>query len=223
MTMRFNHLLDEAALLDDDEIVARVREGEVPLFEILMRRHNERVYRTARGLLRDENEAEDVMQEAYLRAWTRLHQYRGGGRFGAWLTRIALHEAMARARRRTPTLAEDPELSGGTIMPQPTPAPDPERSAVSGELRELVERAVDALPPGQRVVFLLRVVEGLSVAETADSLELSPSNVKVRLHRARALLQAELEEGVRAACPELFSFHRPRCDRIVAQVLSRIS
>jgi len=173
-------------------------------------------------VLHDEDEAEDVMQEAYARAWTRLHQYRGGGRFGAWLTRIAVNEAVARARRRPRTLAHDVEQDGGTLMPRPAPAPDPERSTVSGELRDLIEGAVDALPSGQRLVFVLRDVQGLSVAEVADSLDLSPSNVKVRLHRARARLRQQLEEGGRATCPEVFSFHRPRCDRVVAAVLARI-
>lgn len=214
--------LELAATLPDDEVVARVQAGEVALFELLMRRHNDRIYRTARAVVHDEDEAEDVMQEAYVRAWTHLDQYRGGGRFPAWLTRIALHEAFARVRRRLPTIADGLEDAGGSLMPQPSPAPRPEQAVLSAELRSLIERAVERLPEPQRLVFVLRDVQGLSIAETAESLELSEANVKVRLHRARARLRESLEAGVQAACPELFAFHRPRCDRVVAAVLARI-
>jgi len=108
-------------------------------------------------------------------------------------------------------------------MPEPTPAPDPEQQLVSEELRSLIESAVDRLPEGQRLVFMLRDVQGLSVAETAESLELTPSNVKVRLHRARSSLRQRLEVGARSACPELFPFHLTRCDRVVTAVFARIT
>lgn len=209
--------------LTDDEVVAQVLAGDLPLFEILMRRHNDRLFRATLAVVRDADEAEDVMQEAYFRAWSHLDQYRGEGRFAAWLTRIAVNEALARVRNRTPTLRCDIEDAGGTLMPEHMPAPDPEQKLVSEELRSLIERAVDRLPEGQRLVFMLRDVQGLSVTETAESLELTPANVKVRLHRARSSLRQRLEAGARSACPELFPFHLTRCDRIVEALFARIN
>lgn len=211
--------LARAAGLSDDEVVANVLEGDVPLFEAVMRRHNERLYRAARAILKDAAEAEDVLQEAYVRAWRRLSQYRGGGRLGAWLTRIVVHEALARASRKVPAPSPDLEQAGGVMLSASNPT-GPEEAAIQRELRRRLEGAVDRLPRAQRLVFMLREVEGLSVAETSESLGITAANVKVRLHRARQRLQDLLEREVGTA--GVFTFERPRCDRLVRQVLERL-
>jgi RNA polymerase sigma-70 factor (ECF subfamily) len=207
----------------DEEVVGLVLEGRTALFELLMRRHNERLYRAARAILKDDREAEDVMQQTYVNAFTHLRQYNGQARFATWLTRITVNEALARARRRGKYEAYD-ENAGQqveTLVPF-NPPPSPERQAFTGELRELLEWAIDGLPDGAREVFVLRDVEGLTTAEVAGSLGLSEDAVKTRLSRARAALRRALYERTGATAPEAFRFYRPRCDRIVATVLERI-
>lgn len=207
----------------DEEVVHQVLDGHTAMFELLMRRHNERLYRTARAITRDDREAEDVMQQAYVNAFSNLQQFRGHARFGTWLTRIAVNEALARVRRRGRYQAFDEEMPNvGTRMPWNS-APDPERQAFTGELRELLESAIDGLPDGAREVFVLRDVEGLSTAETAASLSVSEDVVKTRLSRARAALRHELLERAGATAPEAFRFYRPRCDRLVAHVMAQIA
>jgi len=213
----------ETAEQTDEQIVQRVLGGHTALFELLMRRHNERLYRAARAITRDEREAEDVMQQAYVNAFSNLRQFNGEAQFSTWLTRIAINEALARVRRRAKYEPFDEVLSNvETFMPS-NPAPDPERQAFTGELRELLEWAIDTLPDGAREVFVLREVEGLSTSETAASLSVSEDVVKTRLSRARAALRRALLEHVGAAAPDAFRFYRPRCDRVVANVLARIA
>src|SRR5688572_780902 len=168
----------------DEGIVQAVLDGNTASFELLMRRYNERLYRTARAITRDDREAEDVMQQAYVNAFTNLRQFKGHARFGTWLTRIAVNEALARVRKRGRYEAFDEEMPNvETRMPWNS-SPDPERQAFTGELRELLESAIDHLPHGAREVFVLRDVEGLSTAETAASLSVSEDAVKTRLSRA---------------------------------------
>src|SRR4051794_30808198 len=174
----------------DEDIVQRVLKGETPLFEVLMRRHNERVYRAARAILRDEREAEDVMQEAYVSAYTHLRQFDARATFSTWLTKIAVNEALLRAKRRGRyDLLDDASLE--TVMPTPT-VPDPERQAFGRELGALIEGAIDGLGDGYREVFMLRQVRGLSTAETADVLGLTEDVVKTRFSRARHALRKDL-------------------------------
>jgi RNA polymerase sigma-70 factor (ECF subfamily) len=207
----------------DETIVQQVLAGNTPLFELLMRRHNERLYRAARAITRDDREAEDVMQQAYVNAFSNLRQFKGQSQFATWLTRIAINEALARLRRRGKYEAFDDDLSNvETFMPWNS-APDPERQAFTGELRELLEWAVDGLPDGAREVFVLRDVEGLSTAETAASLGVSEDVVKTRLSRARAALRRSLLERAGATAPDAFRFYRPRCDAVVNAVLARIA
>lgn len=206
--------------LPDEAIVSRVLAGETALFEVLMRRHNQRLYRAARAILRDETEAEDVMQEAYVNAYTHLAQFDGRAQFATWLTKIAVYEALARARRRGRYDPMD-ESELETLMP-PTPAPDPERLAFGRELGALIESAVDQLGDGYREVFMLRQVEGMSTAETAQALGVSEDVVKTRFSRARVALQRDLLERTDAAAATAFTFGQARCDRLVAAVLSRI-
>jgi RNA polymerase sigma-70 factor (ECF subfamily) len=206
--------------LTDEEVVARVLAGETPLFEVLMRRHNQRLFRAARAILREADEAEDVMQDAYVRAFERLAQFSGRARFSTWLTKIAVHEALARARRRRRTAVSSDEVLMTATSPE---AGDPGAAAERRELAALLERAIDALPDLYRSVFVLREVEELDTAETADCLELSEEAVKVRLHRARAALRRELERRLGAARASVYEFRAVRCDRVVARVFERIA
>jgi RNA polymerase sigma-70 factor, ECF subfamily len=201
----------------DDELVARIRTGERALFAILVRRYNRRLFRTARAILGDDAEAEDVVQDAYVRAYANLHQFAGRASFATWLTRIAVHEALARARRRG--RFDDIEEALPVL---PSTAPDPEQRASDAELARVLESAIDTLPAVFRAVFMLREVEGLSTAETAACLDIPEQTAKTRLHRARALLRGALEAHARPALPAAFPCAGARCDRIVAAVMARI-
>jgi RNA polymerase sigma-70 factor (ECF subfamily) len=213
----------DSAEQTDESIVRAVVDGNTPLFELLMRRYNERLYRTARAITRDDREAEDVMQQAYVNAFANLRQFKGEAQFATWLTRIAINEALARVRRRGRYQPfDDNPAREDTVVPFPS-APDPERQAFVGELRDLLEWAIDALPGGAREVFMLREVEGLSTADTAASLGVSDDVVKTRLSRARAALRQVLLARAGATTPDVFRFYRPRCDRIVTVVLSAIA
>jgi RNA polymerase sigma-70 factor (ECF subfamily) len=215
-------VLDRWTGLSDDEIVARVLQGQTALFEILMRRHNERVYRAARAILRDDREAEDVMQQAYVNAYAHLRQFDGRAQFSTWLTRIAVHEAIARARKRGRYEPLDGGRDGVHAVIPMSPAPDPERQAFARELGALLESAVDGLGDGYREVFMLREVEGMSTAETAAALDISEDLVKTRLSRARAALRRDLLDRAHATAPGAFTFGQARCDRVVAVVFERI-
>src|SRR5688572_23420261 len=173
-------VLDQWNTLTDEQVVDQVIAGQTALFEVLMRRHNERVYRAARAIVRDDGEAEDVMQQAYVNAYAHLRQFGGRSRFSTWLVRIAVNEAIARARQRGRYETYDEELSGVEAVPMKRPPGDPERETLSGELRVLLEDAIDGLPDGAREVFVLREVEGLSTAETASVLDVSADVIKTR-------------------------------------------
>jgi len=215
-------LLRENAEQCDEDIVRRVLAGDSAVFELLMRRHNERLYRAARAITRDDREAEDVIQQAYVNAFVNLRQFKGEAQFATWLTRIAVNEALARVKQRGKYEAFDDQANVETFVPR-TSAADPERQAFTGELRELLEWAIDTLPDGAREVFVLRDVEGLSTAETAAALDVSEDVVKTRLSRARAALRRSLLERTGATAPDAFRFQRPRCDRVVAGFLARIA
>jgi len=207
----------------DEEVVERVRMGQVDVFEVLMRRYNQRVYRLARAVLRSDSEAEDVTQEAWVRAYEHLDQFAGRAAFSTWLSRIALHEAWARVRRgnRFETIEPDPRGEGHE-MKQASVDPEPEGEVFGREVRSLVEAAVEALPENYRTVFTLRHIEELSTAETAECLELSEETVKTRLHRARSALRQELLTKAGTEIKHAFPFLGYRCDRMVELVLARI-
>jgi len=206
--------------LSDEDIVARIRAGELDQFELLMRRHNTRVFRAARAIVRDASEAEDVMQDAYVRAYEHLGQFEGRARFSTWLTRIAVHEALARVRRgkRHDSLDIVPE---GPVMSTPSSS-SPEQQTSDVEMRSLLEAAVGRLPEDFRSVFILRAVEGMSSAEVAECLDIPEDTVKTRLHRARSRLQEMLIESVEPSLPSVYEFHLTRCDRVVTAVLRRL-
>jgi RNA polymerase sigma-70 factor (ECF subfamily) len=208
--------------LSDEQVVRRVLEGDPPLFEVLMRRHNPRVFRVARSVLLDDARAEDLAQEAWVRVYERLHQFAGEARFSTWLTKIVLHEAWARARkaRRLQPITEEMTETAEVFM---SAAPDPESQTLGTEIRRFLESAVDALPEPYRIVLVLRDIEELSTAETADALQLTENAVKIRLHRARAMVRRDLSERVGGGIRSAFPFLGDRCDRMVAAVMARIA
>jgi RNA polymerase sigma-70 factor, ECF subfamily len=206
--------------LTDEEIVARVCAGELALFEHLMRRHNARVYRAARAILRDDSEAEDVMQDAYVRAYEHLREFEGRARFSTWLTRIAVHEALARVRRRQHVSAFDSDSEQQFMATQSDASPEEQLS--ENEMRSALEAAVTKLPDEFRAVFVLRAVEGMSGAETAECLGIPEETVKTRLHRARGRLQQLLVTSIEPTVQRIYAFHLSRCDRVVAAVFARI-
>jgi RNA polymerase sigma-70 factor (ECF subfamily) len=203
----------------DETLVARVVAGDTASFETLMRRHNRRVFRAARAILKNDDEAEDAMQEAYVSAFAHLRDFGGRSRFSTWLVRIAVYEALGRLRRSTRVTS----LEAAELEQEPmarTRSPDGAASDV--ELRPLLEAAVDALPVGFRAVFVMRAVEEMSVDETADALDIPAETVRTRLHRARALLREALAQKLESAATESFEFHLSRCDRVVQAVFRRI-
>jgi RNA polymerase sigma-70 factor (ECF subfamily) len=205
--------------LSDEEVVARVLAGETGMFEVVMRRHNQRLYSVARAILRNDGEAEDVMQDAYVRAYEHLNQFAGRAKFSTWLTRIAVHEALARQRRgnRYQELEPMSEREGDPMDRFASLTPNPEQQASNSEIRRLLEEAVDNLPDSY-----LRDIEEMSTTDAADVLEITEENVKVRLHRARALLRKSLYARAGMQKNEAFNFHAIRCDRVVKNVFERI-
>jgi len=220
----------EANAFSDAEIVERVRAGSIELFEVLMRRYNQRVYRLARAVVGNDSEAEDLAQEAWVRAWSHLSQWEGRASFSTWLCRIALHEGWARRRKskRIEPLEGAAERrsepkGGEREMKEPaSPEEGAEGSVYGAEIRSLLEDAVGSLPETYRTVFVLRHLEELSTVETAECLEISEEAVKVRLHRARAALQRQLLERAGPGIRQAFPFLGARCDRMVATVMARI-
>ena len=211
--------------MSDEELVRRIRGGDTALFEVLMRRYNTRLYRVARGILKDDAEAEDVMQQAYVNAFTHLDQFADRAKFATWLTKIAVYEALARTRRaKRETTVNHDEGAEGTFMDRlPSPDRTPEATAYSRELGGLLESAVATLPETFRSVFVLRDVEGMSTGETAEVLGINEDTVKTRLFRARAALRRHLTAQMGFEAPAAFQFPATRCDRVVRNVMERIA
>jgi RNA polymerase sigma-70 factor (ECF subfamily) len=210
--------------LTDEEVVIRVRAGETALYEVIMRRYNQRLYRVARAILHNDAEAEDVMQDAYVRAYTHLDQFAARAPFSAWLTRIAGHEALARLRSRNQHQQVDvSDLDGEISMKSLYKSPDPEQNASMAQLKEFLEQAVLDLPEQYRTVIMLRDIDELSTAETAHALDLTEENVKVRLHRGHGMIRNWLFERIGAKAKEAFPFMGVRCDRVVRGVFDRLA
>ena len=211
--------------LTDEVIVDRVRGGDVALYEILVRRHNQRLYRTIRAILRDDREVEDVMQQAYVDAYTHLGQFRGTAKFSTWLTRIAVNRAIRSGRGARRGLELVPPAADHELAIAHTPAPDvdPEHAMYGHELKVVLESLIEELPEAFRLVFVMREVEGLSTAETAACLEISEETVKTRLHRAKRLLKDRLDRQLGPVSSGVYAFHLTRCDRVVAGVMAEIS
>lgn len=210
--------------MTDNIVIKRVLAGETTLFEVLMRRYNTRLYRVARAILRDDSEAEDVVQEAHVRAYTHLNQFAGQATFSTWLTKIAMHEALARIRHRSRFVEIDsiPKSDENTRSKFTTTASDPEQEVLARDLKVALEAVVNVLPKIYRLVFMLRDIAGMSTAETALCLGISEETVKTRLHRARALMSKELYARTGTAPAGAFQFAGSRCDRVVSAVFDRI-
>jgi RNA polymerase sigma-70 factor, ECF subfamily len=217
----------EAARSEDD-LVARARERDEFAIRTLIQRHNQRLYRIARGILRDDAEAEDAMQEGYLKAFSHLDDFEGNAAIGTWLCRIVMNEALSRLRQRRPTVEwnsmEDAGMLSAEIIRFSTETrPDPERAAAQRQIRGLLEQAIDRLPDNFRIVLIARVVEEMSVQETATMLGIRPETVKTRLHRARLALRRTIEAQIGPAATEVFPFEDPRCRRTADIVIAKLA
>jgi RNA polymerase sigma-70 factor, ECF subfamily len=217
----------EAARSEDD-LVARARERDEFAIRTLIQRHNQRLYRIARGILRDDAEAEDAMQEGYLKAFSHLDDFEGNAAIGTWLCRIVMNEALSRLRQRRPTVEwnsmEDAGMLSAEIIRFSTETrPDPERAAAQRQIRGLLEQAIDRLPDDFRIVLIARVVEEMSVQETATMLGIRPETVKTRLHRARLALRRTIEAQIGPAATEVFPFEDPRCRRTADIVIAKLA
>jgi len=222
------HLPDLPA--DEGALVALARQGSESAVRALVRRNNRLLFRIARGIVRDDAEAEDIVQETYVRAFARLSGFRAEAAFSTWLSRIAINEALGRIRRRR-RMVELDELEimqgksgAGNVVTFPLmPAvPSPEAEAARDQVRAALERSVDSLPDGMRSVFILRDVEGMSTEETADCLSIRPETVKTRLHRARRLMRKAIEQEFASSFAELFPFDGERCVNMAERVVERL-
>jgi RNA polymerase sigma-70 factor (ECF subfamily) len=213
--------------LDDEALVRLARLRDEPAIRALTQRYNRRLFRLARSILRNDSEAEDVVQEAWVRAFTALDGFRGDAAFSTWLTRIALNEALGRRRRERPML--DWETYGDAAseaeiinFPVSAMVSDPERTMARSEIRDVLERSIDELPDAFRAVFVARIVEGMSVEETAELFAIKPETVKTRLHRARTLLRDALDRQLGPALTETFPFGGHRCERMTEVIVRRL-
>jgi RNA polymerase sigma-70 factor (ECF subfamily) len=220
---------EDFATFDDRALISLARQGESGAFRAIMRRNNRRLYRVARSIVRDDTEAEDVLQESYVRAFIAMGEFRSDSSLSTWLTRIVLNEALGRVRKARPTVGLDTLDALGTheparVIPFPIAGPgaDPERAAARHEISGLFERVIDELPAPFRVVFMMRAVEEMSTEETALALGLRPETVKTRLHRARRLLRKALAAKLASALTDAFPFDGWRCARIGDAVLVRL-
>ncbi len=217
--------------LADDSLSDCIARRDHTAFEALMRRHNSRLYRVARAILKDESEAEDALQDAYLDAYRHLGQFRGGAQMGTWLTRIVINHALMRLRRLKKRGAKVVCFKGATNADAESTemnvtdgsAESPHDAALRSEVRRLIERRIDELPLGFRTAFVMREVEEMSVPEIADILGVSEATVRTRVFRARGLLRAALARDVDRATLQVFAFEGARCDRIVRTVLARVA
>jgi len=220
---------DDVSPSPDEHLVALALRGEGSAFRAIIQRYNRRLYRVARGIVRDDGEAEDILQDAYVRAFAALSQFHGNASLSTWLTRIVLNEALGRLRRqrRTVTLDVLDQIahqgdSHVIKFPGVSVAPDPESAAARAEVRRLLEHAVDELPDFFRLVFMMRDIEGLSIEETAANLNIPAATVKTRLHRARRLLRQALDEKLGLVLRDTFPFDGARCARVADRVLARL-
>ena len=211
----------------DVNLAARAANGDEAAFEVIMRRHNRLLFRTARSILKNDAETEDALQEAYLRAWRALATFRADSKLSTWLVRIVINESLGRLRRHAAQVIpldaamEWSEHQTEAWM-EDDPDQRPDRVAMRGEVRRLMEARIDTLPDAFRTVFMLRAVEELSIEEVAVVLEIPEATVRTRFFRARGLLREGLARDVDLAIGDAFSFAGARCDRIVAGVLAKL-
>jgi RNA polymerase sigma-70 factor (ECF subfamily) len=208
--------------LSDLDLIGRIRTGDAHAMEALMRRHNRTLFRTARAILRDDAEAEDAVQEAYLQAYRSLAGFRGESKFSTWLVRIVANEALMRRRRNARTAAVIPIDSSEQAEAGMSLEAGPENEALRGQMRRILEARIDRLPDGYRAVFVLRALEELSVEETASALDIPEATVRTRYFRARSLLRESLAHDIDLTLEDAFGFAGARCDRVVGEVLNRL-
>jgi RNA polymerase sigma-70 factor, ECF subfamily len=209
--------------LADEDLVHRILKGESFLFEIIMRRYNQRLFRIANGILKNATEAEDVIQDAYVRAYEHLNQFAGAAKFSTWLTKIVIYEAFRRSKRSKRLTSMESFTKAEKIMNILKGESDnPEKDFIRRRILEILETAISSLPAKYCVAIMLRDVEGLSTEETAECLGISEQAVKTRLHRARSILRKEIGERAGVSVKDLYPFAGERCDRIVATVMQRI-
>jgi len=212
---------------DECELIERARRNDREAIRLLIKQQNRRLYRIARSIVRDDFDAEDVLQDAYVRAFAALDGFRGEARFGTWLARIVINEALGCVRRRRPTIdiglvSDHPELSA-QVIPFPTAnRENPETIMAQDQIRALLERATDKLPEGFREILVARLIEEMSVEETSELFGVLPQTVKTRLFRARALLKAEMEKHIGPALRDAFPFEGRRCEQLADLVLARL-
>ncbi|TIL33638.1 MAG: RNA polymerase sigma factor [Mesorhizobium sp.] len=204
------------------QLVGRALAREGGAFHTIIKMHNQRLYRIARSVVRNDSEAEDIVQEAYVRAFAQLGDFRGESSLATWLSRIVINEALGRLRKRRRTVAMPQNLQAEIIKFPLNPSDDPERMMAQRQILELVERATDRLPDVYRTVFVARVIEGLSIDETAELLDVRPETVKTRLHRARALVRKALADQIGPVLLDAFPFAGRRCVRLTAAVMQRL-
>ncbi|TIN30412.1 MAG: RNA polymerase sigma factor [Mesorhizobium sp.] len=211
-----------SAASDDMQLVRRALARDGDAFRTIIKTHNQRLYRIARGVVRNDSEAEDIVQEAYVRAFAHLDAFRGDSSLATWLSRIVINEALGRLRKRRRTVAL-PENPQAEIIRFPlNPSDDPERTMAQRQILHLVEQATDSLPDVYRTVFVARVIEGLSIEETADLLGVRPQTIKTRLHRARALVRKALDDQIGPVLLDAFPFAGRRCERLTSAVMRRL-
>src|SRR5207237_4035047 len=208
-------------------LVRRALGREEAAVRAIITANNRKLYRLARGILRNDGEAEDAVQETYVRAFTHLEDFRADSSLATWLARIVMNEALGRLRRQRPSVewtTLEPGLLEAQIIqfPLSSPSEDPEKSMAQREIQLVVEHAIDELPEAFRIVFITRVIEGMNVEETADLLALKPETVKTRLHRARTMLRDNVEKKIGPVVMEAFPFAGRRCERLTQAVLKRL-
>ncbi|RWQ33611.1 MAG: RNA polymerase sigma factor [Mesorhizobium sp.] len=204
------------------QLVGRALAREGGAFRTIIKMHNQRLYRIARSVVRNDSEAEDIVQEAYVKAFAHLGDFRGESSLATWLSRIVINEALGRLRKRRRTVAM-PQTPHAEIIKFPLdPSDDPERTMAQRQILELVQRATDRLPDVYRTVFVARVIEGLSIEETAELLDVRPETVKSRLHRARALVRKALDDQIGPVLLNAFPFAGRRCERLTAALMQRL-
>ncbi|RUZ71636.1 RNA polymerase sigma factor [Mesorhizobium sp. M7A.F.Ca.US.006.01.1.1] len=211
-----------SAVPGEMQLVSRALARDGDAFRTIIKTHNQRLYRIARGVMRNDSEAEDIVQEAYVKAFAHLDAFRGDSSLATWLSRIVINEALGRLRKRRKTVAL-PENPQAEIIRFPlNPSDDPERTMAQRQILQLVEQATDSLPDVYRTVFVARVIEGLSIEETADLLGVRPQTVKTRLHRARALVRKALDDQIGPVLLDAFPFAGRRCERLTGAVMRRL-
>lgn len=208
--------------ISDADVVRRILSGEKELYEILLRRNNQKLYRVIRGYISNDTEIQDIMQNTYLKAFEKLYQFKHGSAYSTWLIRIGINEALARLKEKGKVLnlmENSAVIQGNTILEMPdVNQMNPEKKMISQEAKQLLENSIDALEPKYRTVYILREIEGMSIREISESLDISASNVKVRLHRAKSMLK-EILYKITTVNEGVFEFGNSKCDAITDEIM----